>query len=73
MHASTNYFLGCTRIHVRCPQLSRAGTAASRNDSAFIHQEIVKLSLLVGLAIVAFFVTRAIAREQPGDDAARRG
>src|SRR6185295_12864641 len=29
--------------------------------SAFIHQEIVKLSLLVVLAIVAFFVTRAIA------------
>lgn len=39
---------------------------SSRRDgveerSSFIHQEVVKLSLLIGLAIVAFFVTRAIA------------
>jgi tetratricopeptide (TPR) repeat protein len=29
--------------------------------SAFIHQELLKLALLIALAVVAFFVTRAIA------------
>jgi Flp pilus assembly protein TadD len=40
---------------------SHSGDERVEERSAFIHQEILKLAILIGLAIVAFFVTRAIA------------
>jgi tetratricopeptide (TPR) repeat protein len=59
------------------PNRDHAGSTDER--STVIHQEIVKLVLLIGLAVAAFFVTRAIAannREMSLRDAAewyRRG
>ena len=42
-----------TRYHSRGPDVEER--------SAFIHQEILKLAILIALAIAGFFVTRAIA------------
>jgi len=42
-----------TRHHVRGPDVEER--------SAFIHQEILKLAIVIALAIAGFFVTRAIA------------